>query len=293
MRMDALEAVGDRAGLEQLHHAIREHLGVNPQILLPAQAEERRVRYRSDPHLQRRTVFDQPRDDLADARFHLRLRLGVLFDQGTIRVDEGGDPIERHHRVSVRPRHLLVDLGDDDAGGIGRRLGRIHGGSQCAETVLVRRGELQERDIETDSSGREKCRDIRKKDGHEIRASLLDRLSEGSAGEERNGEETPLATGLDERRLPGGVNVIKAHAFQRSPPDHRLEKRGRGGGGSVHEDVHPVLNQTDGLFRGNGFPFPIPVHRVSPPCFKMVSSASLRKVSKVELGRPTTGTTFA
>ena len=281
MRMDVLEPVGDRPGFEQLHHAIREHLGVDPQIPLLAQAEERRVRYRPDAHLQRRAVLDQRRDDLADARFHLRLRLGMLFDQGTIRVDEGGDPLERHHRVSVRPRHLLVDFGDDDAGGIGRRLGRIHGGSQRAETVRVRRGELQERDIETDSPGMEKCRDIRKKDGHEIGASLLDRLSEGGTGEQRNGEETALATGIDERRLPGGVHVIEAHAFQRVPPDHRLEKRGRGGGGSVHEDVHPVLNQTDGLFRGNGFPVPIPLHRVSPPCFKMVSSASPRKVSKV------------
>src|SRR5450759_5621210 len=73
IRMDALEPVGDRSGFEQLHHAIREHLGVNPQVSLLAQAEERRVRYRSDAHLQRRTVLDHPRDDLADASIHLRL----------------------------------------------------------------------------------------------------------------------------------------------------------------------------------------------------------------------------
>jgi hypothetical protein len=127
----------------------------------------------------------------------------------------------------------------------------------------VRRGELQERDIKADSSGLEKGRDIRKKDGHEIRASLLDRLPEGGTGKKRDGEETTFAAGLDKRRLPGGVHVIESHAFQRIPPDHRLQKRGRRGGGSVHEDVHPALYQADGILGGNGFAGPILLHRDS------------------------------
>src|SRR5659263_426967 len=59
--------------------------------------------------------------------------------------------------------------------------------------------------------------------------------------------------------------MIKAYAFQLVPPYHRLEKRCRGGGGSVYEDVHPALNQTDRFFRGNGFLCPIPIHLVSLP----------------------------
>ena len=80
--MDVLAAVRDDAGLDEIDHAVGEHLGVDAEVVLVEQAAQHRVGNRADAHLQRRAVGDERGDVLAD---------GVLD-----RVDgRGGVRVER------------------------------------------------------------------------------------------------------------------------------------------------------------------------------------------------------
>ncbi len=60
------EPVRDHPGLHQVHHAIREHFGVDAKILLLEQAPQDGVRYAADSHLQRVPVRDKGRHVIAD-----------------------------------------------------------------------------------------------------------------------------------------------------------------------------------------------------------------------------------
>ena len=64
--MHDLVPVGDHAVQLQIDQAVREHLGVDAEFELVAEAPQHRVRDPADAHLQRRAVLDEVGDQLAD-----------------------------------------------------------------------------------------------------------------------------------------------------------------------------------------------------------------------------------
>ena len=73
--------VVDNTLLDQFHDTVADHLRVNAQVLLVLQIVEDRIRDLSDSQLQRRTVFDLPRNIPSYLSRDIRhLALGVLED---------------------------------------------------------------------------------------------------------------------------------------------------------------------------------------------------------------------
>jgi hypothetical protein len=54
-----LEAVRDDAGLDEVDHAVGEHLGVDAEVVLVHQRREHRVGNGADAHLQNGAVGDE------------------------------------------------------------------------------------------------------------------------------------------------------------------------------------------------------------------------------------------
>ena len=66
-----LPGAGERAGLEEVHHAVGDQLGVQPEVAVVVQHAENRVRDRADPGLDGCAVgnaFGDERGDLAVPR---------------------------------------------------------------------------------------------------------------------------------------------------------------------------------------------------------------------------------
>ena len=80
----------------------------------------------ADAHLQRRAVFDQRGDVLADRSLDRRHRSGGVLVERPIGVHEAMDPREGHQRIARRPRHALVDLGDEEARRTGAAANMTH-----------------------------------------------------------------------------------------------------------------------------------------------------------------------
>ena len=146
--MDPLETVRHHAGLDQIHDAVGEHLGVDAEVVLAEQAPQRRIGNRADAHLQRGAIGHQRRDVSADGVLHRRRRRRREDGERPVRARERVDAREGHQRVAVRARHLRVDFGDHKARGAGGGERRVDGGAQRAVPVRIGGRELQQRDVE-------------------------------------------------------------------------------------------------------------------------------------------------
>src|SRR4051794_21603329 len=62
-----LAGASDDAGLDQVDNAIREQLGVDPELVVVPEGRGCRVRDRPNPELERRAVLDQSGDVPADS----------------------------------------------------------------------------------------------------------------------------------------------------------------------------------------------------------------------------------
>jgi hypothetical protein len=101
--MQQFARIGDRARFEEVHQTVREHLGVDAEVLLAGQPTQYRVRNRTDPHLQRRAIVHQARDGFANLSFDCRFHTGRVRVQGTFRPDERVYARERDgRRADVR-----------------------------------------------------------------------------------------------------------------------------------------------------------------------------------------------
>jgi hypothetical protein len=106
----------DPAG-DEVEHAVREHLRVDPEVLVPTQHRESRVGDGADAHLQRGPVLDERGHvapdgalDVGEYRW-LVLRQRLLLLHGVVYL------VHRDEPIPVRARHLGVDLGYHHAGG--------------------------------------------------------------------------------------------------------------------------------------------------------------------------------
>ena len=152
----------------------------------------------------------------------------------------------------MRPRHLLVDLGEHKRSRIGRRPSRIDAGPERALGMAIGRGELEKRRIEAHLTAREQRRDVGKEDRHEVGRPLVDRAAETPPGEQRHRAESPPAPVGRERHVPLEVEVPEADVVEVGASAEGLEERRRGRRRAVDEDVHAALDPGDdgvGRFR--------------------------------------------
>jgi hypothetical protein len=91
--------------------------------------------------------------------------------------------------VAERPRHALVDFRDDDARRLRGRERRVHRCAERAVTVAVRWGQLKQRHVEWNLTGREQRRNIREEDRDEVGIAAVDCRSHVRAGKQRDGEQ--------------------------------------------------------------------------------------------------------
>ncbi len=83
-RLSVFLGAGDRAALDQVDDPVAEHLGVDAEVLLVAQALGQRLRHAADAALDRAAVLDQPGDVLPDPPQHIvRLRHGAPRSVGS------------------------------------------------------------------------------------------------------------------------------------------------------------------------------------------------------------------
>ena len=102
--------------------------------------------------------------------------------------------------VSVRSRHLLVDLADD-------RLGVVHGGADDVDAdpqahipVVVRGRGLDQRHIDRNDAPMEELRNLRQEDRRVIGAACVDRVPHRAADKERIQAEVTLDVLVEVRR---------------------------------------------------------------------------------------------
>ena len=244
--MHLLVPVGDHAGVDEIDDPIREHLGVNAEVAFVEHAAERGVGNGADAHLQRGAVGNEPGDVLANGLVNRRRRRGQMFGQGSIGQDERVQPRQVHQRVAVRARHAPVHFGNHQACASHRRQRRVDRRAERAVTVSIGRRDLNESHVERDPAGGEQGRDVGEKDRQVVGAAVGDGLAHRRAGKQRHRQKSSLVPLVDERRRPGGVEVIQRHPRQVRPPDQRLDEGGRCRGRAVDEHAHAALDRRDG-----------------------------------------------
>jgi hypothetical protein len=210
--VQGLALAGDHALRHQMHHAVREHLGVDAQVLPIAQRPEDRVRQMTDSHLERIAVGDQRRDvpgnPLGDC-------IGVghdrPFQKRLVVFHQEMDVAHGQEAVAQRARHVRIHLGDQGLGGQGRRKRHVHRDPQAAKPLLVRRADHDQRHVDRDAAGAEHGGNLREEDGRIVGAALADRFAETVTDEKRVGPE-PL--GVPEFGIRRDAHRQDVHQFR-------------------------------------------------------------------------------
>ena len=222
----------------QLDQPVREHLGVDAEVVLVAEAAQHGVRDRADADLEGGAVLDQPGDQLADACLDRRSRREPRCScSGRLVRMNACTRRQRHRRVAVGARHLVVDLGDDRGARDRRRLGprpptcpacrgrARSGGESCSSATSSGIRPLE------NSAG-----DLRQEDREEVGAPLGDRPG-GAAAPTKNDTERirPRHSGSANGAGPDGVQVVQRHALEVAPVGEGVEQGRRRRGRAVHE----------------------------------------------------------
>jgi hypothetical protein len=113
VRVDGLPLVVDHARLNQVDHAVGEHLGVDAQVAMIAQQPKHGVGNPSDAGLQRGPVRNQAGDVARDGAMHAGDFVRLHFGQRVRALDDGVDLGHVEKRVAQRARALVVHLDDD------------------------------------------------------------------------------------------------------------------------------------------------------------------------------------
>ena len=111
-----LAPAGDDARLGELHHAVGEHLGVDPEVVPVAERGEHGVGDLADAHLQRGAVGDQRGDVAADLAADVVERLRRALGQRHVHRHELGDTVDVEEGIAEGARHVGIDLGEDQLG---------------------------------------------------------------------------------------------------------------------------------------------------------------------------------
>ena len=183
--VERLALAGDDAGLDQVDDGVGEHLGVDAQVLLVLEELEHGLGDAADAELDRRAVLDQGGDVLADLP-GVVVRLAADAPRSAARRPARGRRCRgREMQESpMRPRHLRVDLGDDQRGVLGGALDDVDRDAEAAHAVLVGRGDLDQRHVQRQLAGGEQPRDVRQEDRRVVAQPFLDDVADVFGDEE-------------------------------------------------------------------------------------------------------------
>ena len=170
---------------------------MDPEVVQSVHDGVDRIGNPPDPHLNRRSVFDQPADVLSDRPLDLRRGLGSELGKRHVGLDDFRDSADVEERITQDAWHPLVHLGDDDLRVLARRARREHLDTEAHESVLVRRRQLHHRDVEGHDPFVEHPRNLMQEHRHVVRTAVIDRGAIGGTDEQRVVPEMPrhLRTG--------------------------------------------------------------------------------------------------
>ena len=143
--VDLLFAVVDRAALDQLHHGVGEHLGVDAQVVLILQGRAHRVGDGADAQLDAGAVLDPLGDQAADGQADLVLLGGRQHRQLTAQLHQAVHLADMDLRAADRPGLPVVDLQEHVPGLFdhGRAVGADGGQGEPAVLVHGRDGDQE------------------------------------------------------------------------------------------------------------------------------------------------------
>ena len=164
--VERLAAAGHDAGLHQIDHAVGDDVAVDAEVAAVLEVAQGLVRHAPEPDLQRRAIVDDGGDVAGDHLGGLTgWRMAVLRHR---RVDahQGVEAVEMDEALAVGARHRRVDLGDDVPRDAEYRGGQIHGDAQADEAARVRRGDLEQGDIDRQPARRQQLRHLLQANRH-------------------------------------------------------------------------------------------------------------------------------
>jgi len=129
--------------------SVRQDFRVNTQVLLVVEVSQNRVGDSSDPHLDRRAVVDEGRGIPGDALGNGASFLEKDLDEGLFVFNEVIELSDVNKAVPQGAGHPRVHLGDDNAGHLRRDLGDVHGDSQRTKSMSIRRGDMNEAQVQS------------------------------------------------------------------------------------------------------------------------------------------------
>ena len=166
---------------------------MHPQILLVLQVEQHRVRDFADAHLHGGAVRDQLRDVFGNALLQLARRPLRHLDDGVADRHDVGEPADMDEAITQGTRHLVVDLGDNGSGRLGRGLGQPHLDTEGAKAVLVGRRAVDHRHVRLEQVRiAQGVWDLAQEDRREVGAALVHRLAHVVTDEEGVDADVPL-----------------------------------------------------------------------------------------------------
>ncbi len=171
-RMQRFPGVCDHAARNQLHYAVRNHFRMNAQVFFILQKQQHRIRDRSDAKLQCIAVTNQLCTVLTDCLFRFSNYRRGKFQNWTVDLYKAVNLGYMKLRVSVRPRHTAVYLGNHVLRLFDCRKGIIYGNAQAYISVPIRRGNLNERRVYRKHSTKQ-TRNLMKTAGGEISPPLF------------------------------------------------------------------------------------------------------------------------
>ena len=253
--IDGFARARDHALLDQIDHTIGEHLRMDAQITPVGERLERRIGNRADTKLERCAVFDEGGDLLSNARMcRVRPLIGQSALDGVERLIPAHgvrNALQRDKALAMNSRHLRIDQRDDVARMIYRRARHVHRWPQRAVAMRIRRGDLEEGDIERQAVlGGEERGNVGEEDGGVAGAPAVHRSAGVRADEERAQAKVSLPALIGIGGWPVGVQVRDLDIMQRlAARDQRLKERRGRGAGALDEDAISRLHGGDRLFK--------------------------------------------
>ena len=251
--VDLLFAVVDRAALDQLHHGVGEHLGVDAQVVLVFQGRAHRVGDGADAQLDAGAVLDALGDQAADLLADGVDPGGGQGGQLVADLDEPVHLADVDLRAADGPGLPIVDLQEDALRLLdhGRAVGTDR--AQGEPAVLVHGRDLDQEGVvlvhPPDVAG-----DVPIIVGNNVSEAAVDGSAGAAAG--KPGLAGELAEEAVVRQVLQGVHVQQsldlhpAELIVRRPPGDGADERGRLGGGGVHADEPAALHlRRNGLRR--------------------------------------------
>lgn len=232
----------------EVDDAVREHLAVDAEIGVTGKRGQHGVGDGADTELQRRTVLDEAGYVEPDGALDLA-ELGALGDgYRVVDVDGDVDVAEVQQAVTKAARHAGVDLCDDGLGGLDRGARGVHRGSKRAVAVLVRRRDVDERDVERHGTAAEELRHLAQEHGHVVGLTTSHRLPDVLADEQGVDAEARRHLRL---RVRGGALGVKLDdldgaEFGGAGGQSAYEALRRGGD-AVYVDAVAGTHRADGL----------------------------------------------